>query len=102
MVLRMEGHEVVVAHDGPKALAAVASFKPDFVLLDIGMPGLNGYEVAEKIREADPTSPVKLVAVTGWGEHNDKARARACGFDHHFTKPVEPERLLEMLSEPAG
>jgi CheY-like chemotaxis protein len=102
MLLRMEGHQVVVAHDGPNALAAVASFNPDFVLLDIGMPGLNGYEVAEKIREADPASPVKLVAVTGWGQHSDKARARACGFDHHFTKPVEPERLLELLREPAG
>jgi CheY-like chemotaxis protein len=102
MLLRMERHEVVVAHDGPDALAAVASFDPDSILLDIGMPELNGYEAAAKIREANPASPVKLVAVTGWGQHSDKARALACGFDHHFTKPVEPERLLEMLREPAG
>jgi DNA-binding response OmpR family regulator len=58
MLLRMEGHEVVVAHDGEAALAAVARFNPEFVLLDIGMPGFNGYEVAQKIREADPASPV--------------------------------------------
>jgi CheY-like chemotaxis protein len=99
MLLRMEGHEVVVAHDGPEAFAAVASFNPEFVLLDIGMPGLNGYEVALKIRDTDPASPVKLVAVTGWGQHSDKARARASGFDHHFTKPLEPERLLELLRD---
>ena len=100
MLLRMEGHEVAVAHDGPGALAAVARFKPEFVLLDIGMPGLNGYEVAQRIRESDPSSPVKLIAVTGWGQHSDKARARASGFDHHFTKPVEPERLMELLRDP--
>lgn len=97
MLLRMDGHEVAVAHDGPEALAAVGSFAPEFVLLDIGMPGLNGYEVAQKIRDSDPASPVKLIAVTGWGQHSDKARARASGFDHHFTKPVEPERLIELL-----
>jgi len=58
---------VVVVHDGREALAAVPRFNPEFVLLDIGMPGLNGYEVAQKIREAAPASPIKLIAVTGWG-----------------------------------
>jgi PAS domain S-box-containing protein len=100
MLLRMEGHDVVVAHDGREALAAVARCNPEFVLLDIGMPGLNGYEVAQKIREAEPGSAAKLIAVTGWGQHSDKARARASGFDHHFTKPVEPERLIELLRNP--
>ena len=100
MLLRMEGHEVVVVHDGREALAAVPRFNPEFVLLDIGMPGLNGYEVAQRIREAAPESPVKLIAVTGWGQHSDKARARAAGFDHHFTKPVEPDRLSELLRDP--
>ena len=100
MLLRMEGHEVLVVHDGPEALAAVAAFEPELALLDIGMPGLNGYEVAKKIREAAPTSPIMLIAVTGWGQHSDKARARASGFDHHFTKPVEPERLMELLRRP--
>jgi PAS domain S-box-containing protein len=100
MLLRMDGHEVLVVHDGPEALAAVAAFEPELALLDIGMPGLNGYEVAKKIREAAPTSPIMLIAVTGWGQHSDKARARASGFDHHFTKPVEPERLMELLRRP--
>jgi len=100
MLLRMEGHEVMVAHDGPEAFAAVATFNPEVALLDIGMPGLNGYEVAKKIRAATPSSAIILIAVTGWGQHSDKARARAAGFDHHFTKPVEPERLVELLSQP--
>jgi PAS domain S-box-containing protein len=102
MLLRMEGHEVLVVHDGPEALAAVAAFEPELALLDIGMPGLNGYEVAKKIREAAPTSPIMLIAVTGWGQHSDKARARASGFDHHFTKPVEPERIMELLRRPVA
>jgi CheY-like chemotaxis protein len=89
-----------VAHDGAEALAAVATFNPELALLDIGMPGLNGYEVAKKIRAATPSSAIILIAVTGWGQHSDKARARAAGFDHHFTKPVEPERLLELLRQP--
>jgi CheY-like chemotaxis protein len=89
----------MVVHDGPGALAAIASFAPEIALLDIGMPGLNGYEVAQKIREWEPATPVKLIAVTGWGQHSDKARARASGFDHHFTKPVEPERLMDLLRE---
>jgi PAS domain S-box-containing protein len=100
MLLRMEGHEVVVVHDGPEALAAVPGFNPGFILLDIGMPGLNGYEVARKIRTVDPATPIKLIAVTGWGQHSDKARARAAGFDHHFTKPVEPDPLIELLRRP--
>jgi CheY-like chemotaxis protein len=66
------------------------------------MPGLNGYEVAQKFREALPASPLRLIAVTGWGQHSDRARARASGFDHHFTKPVEPERLMEPLRDPGG
>jgi len=100
MLLRMEGHDVVVVHDGREALAVVPEFNPEFVLLDIGMPGLNGYEVAKSIREAAPASRIKLIAVTGWGQHSDKARARAAGFDHHFTKPVEPDRLSELLRDP--
>jgi PAS domain S-box-containing protein len=100
MLLRMEGHEVVTVHDGLQALDAFATHKPEFALLDIGMPGLSGYEVAERIRQHAPSSSVTLIAVTGWGQHGDRARAQAAGFDHHFTKPVEPERLMELLSVP--
>ncbi len=98
ILLRMDGHDVNVVHDGTAAMAVFATFRPEFVFLDIGMPGLNGYEVARKVRRrANNGTPVTLVAVTGWGQENDKARAQAAGFDHHFTKPVDPERLASLL-----
>ena len=99
MLLRMEGHEVVIVHDGVQALLAFATQQPEFALLDIGMPGLSGYEVAEQIRRKSPARRVTLIAVTGWDEEGDRARAQAAGFDHHFTKPVEPDRLMELLQE---
>jgi PAS domain S-box-containing protein len=99
MLLRVEGHEVMIAHDGAAALAAFRGFAPDIVLLDIGMPGPNGYEVARQIRQARPGSGVKLIAITGWGQEADKQRAFAAGFDHHLTKPVDT-RQLQQLIEP--
>jgi PAS domain S-box-containing protein len=101
MLLRLEGHEVTVVHDGREALAAFASQQPEIVLLDIGMPGLNGYQVARQIREGSLGRAVTLVAVTGWGQDTDKARALAAGFNHHYTKPIEPERLAELLRSDA-
>jgi PAS domain S-box-containing protein len=95
ILLRMEGHDVTVAHDGREALSAYHAVRPDVVLLDIGMPELNGYEVARQIRQG--TSTVVLIAITGWGQDNDKARALAAGFDHHFTKPVEPDAVAALL-----
>ncbi|HLF09887.1 MAG TPA: ATP-binding protein, partial [Gammaproteobacteria bacterium] len=86
MLLRMDGHEVAVAHDGQGALANFMSFRPEVALLDIGMPSLDGYEVARKMREASPDRAVMLIAMTGWGQERDKARAKEAGFDHHFTK----------------
>src|ERR1700722_3315421 len=97
MLLRVDGHEVVIAHDGAAALAAFASFAPDVVLLDIGMPGTNGYEVAKKIRHGQPGAHIKLIAITGWGQESDKERAFAAGFDHHLTKPVNTRQLSELL-----
>jgi signal transduction histidine kinase len=97
MLLRVDGHEVVIAHDGSAALAAFASFGPDVVLLDIGMPGTNGYEVAKQIRRSQPDAPVKLIAITGWGQESDKERAFAAGFDHHLIKPVNTRQLSELL-----
>jgi PAS domain S-box-containing protein len=97
MLLSLEGHTVETVHDGHAALEAIESFKPEIALLDIGMPGLNGYELAKQIRKGPLGTTVTLVAVTGWGQDNDKARALAAGFNHHFTKPVEPERLIELL-----
>ena len=97
MVLHLSGHEVLQAHDGPAALASVARFRPDLVLLDIGMPGMNGYEVAHRLRQMPDTATTVLAALTGWGQREDKQRALAAGFDHHLTKPVDGEQLDAVL-----
>jgi CheY-like chemotaxis protein len=96
-LLRMEGHEVTSVHDGPVALSAFSEIKPDVALLDIGMPGLTGYEVARKMRQSSTGASLTLIAITGWGQDVDKERAYAAGFDHHLTKPVDPQRLAELL-----
>ncbi len=99
ILLRLEGHEVDLAHDGEAALRSYAQHHPDVALLDIGMPGKNGYEVAHQIR-SNGGKNVLLIAVTGWAQDSDKAQSRAAGFDHHLTKPVEPEILIGLLGEP--
>jgi CheY-like chemotaxis protein len=96
-LLRMDGHEVMTVHDGPVALSAFGELKPEVALLDIGMPGLTGYEVARKMRQAAFGAPLTLIAITGWGQDVDKERAVAAGFDHHLTKPVDPRRLADLL-----
>jgi PAS domain S-box-containing protein len=98
MLLRVDGHEVMIAHDGSAALAAFGGFAPDVVLLDIGMPGPNGYEVAQKIRQSRSGVDIKLIAITGWGQEADKERAFAAGFDHHLTKPVDTGQLSKLLA----
>jgi PAS domain S-box-containing protein len=98
MLLRVDGHEVMIAHDGSAALAAFGGFAPDIVLLDIGMPGPNGYEVAQKIRQSRSGAEIKLIAITGWGQETDKEKAFAAGFDHHLTKPVDTQQLSELLA----
>ncbi len=96
-LLRMDGHEVTSVHDGPVALSVFGEMKPDVVLLDIGMPGLTGYEVARRMRQTPMGASVRLIAITGWGQDVDKERAQAAGFDLHLTKPVDPHRLAELL-----
>jgi signal transduction histidine kinase/CheY-like chemotaxis protein len=96
-LLRMEGHDVTSVHDGPVALSAFTEIKPDVALLDIGMPGLTGYEVARRMRQSNSGASLTLIAITGWGQDIDKERAYAAGFDHHLTKPVDPHRLAELL-----
>jgi PAS domain S-box-containing protein len=100
MLLRMEGHEVEVVHDGRAALEALLGGRAQVALLDIGMPEMNGYEIARQLRSHSPGSGVALIAVTGWGQGSDKAEALAAGFDHHFTKPVDPDRLIGLLGAP--
>jgi signal transduction histidine kinase len=99
MLLRLEGHEVELAHDGQTALARFAERRPDVALLDIGMPKTNGYEVARQIR-AVAGQDVLLIAVTGWAQDSDKAQSKAAGFDHHLTKPIEPDALIGLLGHP--
>jgi signal transduction histidine kinase len=96
-LLRLDGHEVTTVHDGPVALSAFGEFKPEVALLDIGMPGLTGYEVARKMRQSASGAALTLIAITGWGQDVDKQRAHAAGFDHHLTKPVDPHRLADLL-----
>ena len=101
MLVGLRGHETAVAHDGPQALAAVAAFAPHLVLCDIGLPELDGYEVARRIRAIESArggGRTALVSLTGWGSDEDKLRSRDAGFDLHLTKPVDPndvEALLE-------
>jgi PAS domain S-box-containing protein len=100
MLLRLEGHEVRVAHDGLEALQLLREYKPDVALLDIGMPSMNGYEIVGAVRGEPWRRRATLVAITGWGQDEDKRRAKAAGFDVHLTKPVEPELLEEVLLRP--
>jgi PAS domain S-box-containing protein len=96
-LLRMDGHDVTVVHNGKEALAAFSTFQPEVALLDIGMPELNGYEVARRVRQGSLGRAVTLIAVTGWSQDRDKTESLAAGFNHHLTKPIEADRLLEML-----
>jgi CheY-like chemotaxis protein len=97
MLLEMDGHEVAVVHDGKQALAHIEASRPEVALLDIGMPEIDGYEVARRVRGDTRIRNMLLIAVTGWGQEADKSRASTAGFDLHFTKPVDPERLVELL-----
>ncbi|GAB3554011.1 hypothetical protein GCM10027343_41540 [Noviherbaspirillum agri] len=101
--LRLQGHEVRVAYDGDAALAEFARFLPDVALLDIGMPGLDGNEVARRIRGLTGGADAMLIAITGWGQDKDRRRALSAGFDHHLTKPIDLQRLnLLLLDETVG
>ena len=99
LLLRLAGHDVRVAHDGQGALTLAGEFHPDCAVLDIGMPDLNGYEVARRLRLSAFGKNVRLIALTGWGQDEDKRRAHDAGFDHHLTKPVDRERLDALLAQ---
>jgi len=99
LVLDLQGHETEVAYDPTSALLAVERFAPDCVLLDIGLPDIDGYETARRIRALPGGDRMHLIAVTGWGQQEDKQRARAAGFDAHLTKPVELAAVSALLAE---
>ncbi len=100
MLMRMDGHEVSLAFDGNEALVVAKRCRPQIVILDVGLPGLDGYQVARRLRGAKATAKVKLIALTGYGQPEDVARAHAAGFDHHFVKPVDPQAILDMAVYP--
>ncbi len=102
MMLEFMGHQVQSASDGPDGLAVATQFLPEVVLLDIGMPGMNGYEVARRMRTMPQLSHTLLVAQTGWGQEEDRRMSREAGFNHHLVKPIAPNRLIEILAEVAA
>jgi two-component system, chemotaxis family, CheB/CheR fusion protein len=105
MLLNLSGnHDARIAHDGVSALSIAAEFRPDVVVLDIGLPGMDGYEVARRLRGRRETARVLLIALTGYGSPEDAQRIQAAGFDHHLVKPAPSERLLALINQnpPAG
>jgi signal transduction histidine kinase/ActR/RegA family two-component response regulator len=102
MLLRMMGNEVRTTHDGPAALEAARAYRPDVVLLDLGLPRMSGYEVCRRLREEQFANGPLIVALTGYGQDEDRRRTNEAGFDHHLVKPVDPDELREVLVEGDG
>jgi CheY-like chemotaxis protein len=101
-LLATRGHKVLVVYDGAEALRESSTFKPQIGFLDIGMPGMDGYQLASRLRRDPHTRDVYLVAITGWGQEEDRRRAMAAGFDAHLTKPADPEQLTTLLAARFG
>jgi CheY-like chemotaxis protein len=105
MLLRLQDHEVRVAHSGAEALEMATVYRPDMIFQDIGMPGMDGYEVARRLRRDPSLKNTVLAALTGWGQQEDRRRSAEAGFDHHLVKPPETrvlESLLADLKQPKG
>ncbi len=92
--MAFEGHEVAVANGGEEAVAMAKAFGPNLILLDLGMPGMDGYEVASTLRHADWFPPTRIVALTAWGDRASRDRTVACGFDAHLVKPAQLDQLI--------
>ena len=102
MLLKLDGNDVHVAHDGAEAVEMAGSVQPDIIFLDIGLPKLNGYEAARKIRQMPRGSEVLLVALTGWGQQEDRRKSQEAGFDHHLVKPVDPAAVIKLVASVAA
>jgi len=100
-VLALAGYQTDIAHDGNRALEVAATLRPAIVLLDIGLPGMSGLEVARRLRAAPGGKDLRLIAVTGWGHDSDRAKSLEAGFDAHLTKPIDPEMLLSHIAQAA-
>ena len=90
-----------IAHEGPAAVEEAVRFRPEVALLDIGLPGMNGYEVARQLREKEGLSETVLIALTGYGQEEDRRQAQDAGFAHHLVKPVDLDRLQALLAAPS-
>jgi CheY-like chemotaxis protein len=99
MLLQIGGHETYTARDGLEAIAAAERLRPDAILLDIGLPKLNGYDVCRRIRNEPWGQEIVLVALTGWGQEEDRQRSREAGFDAHMVKPLDYDALLNVLAD---
>jgi CheY-like chemotaxis protein/nitrogen-specific signal transduction histidine kinase len=99
MLLRLKGHDVQIAYDGPSGVALALKSAPDCVLVDIGLPGMDGYEVAKRLRSGDQSGRALLIALTGYGQDEHRARSRQAGFDHHLVKPVAQSVLEDLLRQ---
>jgi PAS domain S-box-containing protein len=99
MLLKLAGQKVHAAYDGPSALKAADEFRPDLAFIDIGMPGMDGHEVARRLRQKFSAHQLVLVALTGWGQDDDRRRSQEAGFDHHLVKPIQPNILKHLLSD---
>lgn len=99
MLLELDGHQTANAYDGVEALTIAESLRPEIILLDIGMPRLNGYEVAQRLRAEAWGKNIVIIAMSGWGQEKDQQRSRASGFDRHLIKPVNPEDLAKLIAE---
>lgn len=97
MLLQMWGHEVVFCYDGPSALETAEQWQPEAVFLDIGLPGMDGYEVAARLRELPQAKDAVLIAITGYGQDDDRLRSQRAGIDHHLVKPVAPDALRSLI-----
>jgi len=97
-ILKSIGHDVRVTHDGLSALDIAASFAPDIAFVDIGLPGRNGYDVARSLRQMPQTATCALVAVTGWGQNEDRRRSQEAGFSVHLVKPVDPQQVIDIVA----
>jgi CheY-like chemotaxis protein len=97
--LKLSGHDVRAAYDGPSALAIAEAFRPQAVLLDLGLPGMDGYEVARRLRETPALKGTWIAAVTGWGQPEERQRSKEMGFDRHLVKPVAPSLVAQLLVE---
>jgi CheY-like chemotaxis protein len=100
-LLKMAGYDAQTAHDGQTAIATACAFRPEVVLLDIGLPGMDGYQVAARLRRAEDLKGVQIIAVSGYGQESDRRRSQEAGFDRHLVKPVDYEVLLSILANPA-